>query len=280
MLDTTLTADKWRETKKEREAFSKVRNAELNYSRQLRKIAKHIHDLIRGLQPGDAAAYDTLQRVLEQYAYILRPWAYSVAKAMLAEVSRRDLQAWKRYSNQMGIELQRQLLNTPVGDELAQILEQQVDLITSLPREASRRVHDLVTGNLYSGARASEVAKEIMRTGLVTESRANLIARTETARAASALTQVRARNVGSPGYIWRTARDFRVRPEIGTKNFSRLNTIARGSHRALEGTYHAWNDPPVIDPTGKRGHPGNIYNCRCYAEPILPDLMGIEYSTE
>jgi SPP1 gp7 family putative phage head morphogenesis protein len=266
------TADAWKETKKERLAFAKVRNAELSYAKQLRRIARHIHDLVAGLQPGDVSAYDTLQRILEQYSYLLRPWAYSVAKSMLAEVSRRDLMAWKQHSKVMGIELRELLVNTPIGEELAFLLEQQVDLITSLPREAARRVHELVSGNLYSGARSSEVAKEIMKTGLVAQSRADMIARTETARAQSTLTMVRAKAVGSTHYVWMTVKDFRVRPELGIRDFRKLNTLAMGSHRKLHGTVQSWEDPPIVSPQGHRGHPGTWVNCRCYASPILRDL--------
>lgn len=46
-------------------------------------------------------------------------------------------------------------------------------------------------------------------------------------------------------YVWRTARDERVRP----------------AHAANEGRVFAWRDPP---PTG---HPGEAHQCRCWAEP-------------
>jgi SPP1 gp7 family putative phage head morphogenesis protein len=104
----------------------------------------------------------------------------------------------------------------------------------------------------------------------VTRSRAELIARTETGRAASALTQARAEYIGSPGYLWRNANDYKVRPEIGIKHFAKLNTLAKGSHRKLEGTFHRWDDPPIAGVNGERAHPGSIYNCRCWAEPVLP----------
>ena len=128
---------------------------------------------------------------------------------------------------------------------------------TSLPLDAAQRVHELTTGALYEGARANEIAAEIMKTGEVTRSRANLIARTEVGRSATTLTQARAESVGSVGYIWRTARDYDVRQR----------------HKELEGTFHAWNDPPVATDPGQRpirAHAGSIFNCRCYAEPVLP----------
>jgi hypothetical protein len=88
---------------------------------------------------------------------------------------------------------------------MRELMAEQVDLITSLPIKAAQRVHKLTIEAMSDGTRAAEVAQEIMRTGHVTESRAKLIARTETSRTVTAMTQTRAEYVGSQGYIWRTA---------------------------------------------------------------------------
>jgi SPP1 gp7 family putative phage head morphogenesis protein len=247
-----LTVDARRDTIRERAAFTKVRNADYAYSVQLRKIAKHIGDLTKGVNPANREQVDMLQRMLERYADIIRPWALNAARRMLDDVARRDERAWRTHARIMGRELQRQLFDAPIGNALQKLLDDQVTLITSLPIEAARRVHDLATGNLYTGARASEIAKEILATGEVTQSRANLIARTEVTRAASMLTQVRAEAIGSEGYVWRTARDIIVRP----------------THRKMEGKFVRWDTPPEVDP-GKFYHAGMFPNCRCYCEPVI-----------
>ena len=82
-----------------------------------------------------------------------------------------------------------------------------------------------------------------------------LIARTEVARTASGLTEARARHVGSDGYFWRTAKDADV----------------RDSHRQMEGKFVKWNEPPTLS-DGTVTHAGQIYNCRCYAEPVINEL--------
>lgn len=247
-----------RESLKERLAFNRVRRADRLYAMQLRKVAAHVDDLVRGMHPFTPPAVVELQNLLERYSQILRPWAATAGRRMLVDVSRRDERAWKQVASAMGVTLRDELKNAPIGTALRRLLEEQVTLITSLPLDASRRVHRIVTGNLYRGARADEVAKEILRTGHVTRSRANLIARTETGRAQTALTLVRAEAIGSEGYIWRTARDGNVRP----------------LHRKLEGTFHRWDDPPIAGEKGERAHPGSIFNCRCFAEPQIPqDLL-------
>jgi SPP1 gp7 family putative phage head morphogenesis protein len=243
------------ETRREREAFARVRNAEYAYSTRLRQVAKHIGDLVRVFDVENEGQIAALIRILEQYAEVLAPWAKSVAAQMLADVSRRDETAWAQYARFMGVELRRQLSTAPVGLELAALLDEQVALITSLPLEAARRVHQIAIGQLYTGQRAKTLAEEIMRTGDVTRARANTIARTETSRAAIGLTMVRAAHVGSTGYTWRTSRDIFVRP----------------IHKALEGKFFRWDDPPVSGENGERSHPGGIYNCRCFPEVSIPD---------
>lgn len=104
------------------------------------------------------------------------------------------------------------------------------------------------------GKRASEVAAELARTEEVTASRATLIARTEIAKANATLTTARAQFVGATHYIWRTAEDADV----------------RDSHAAMEGKIFRFDDPPYVEGEGNHG-PGEIYNCRCYAEPIIPE---------
>lgn len=267
------TQDAASDSRRAREAFAEVRNAERWYGLQLRKVARHIEDLVKGVNPRDRPDLITMRYILERYADILKPWARTMAQRMIDDVSRRDIRAWNLHARAMGQEMRREILNAPTGELARQLMEDQVHLITSLPLQAAQRVHELSMGNLYSGARAAEVAKHLMETGQVTKSRADLIARTEAGRVSTAFTKVRAQFIGSEGYIWRSAGDWLVRPAIGTPHFSQLNTLARGSHRKLEGTFHKWDDPPIAGPKGERAHPGSIYNCRCYAEVVVPERL-------
>jgi SPP1 gp7 family putative phage head morphogenesis protein len=131
-------------------------------------------------------------------------------------------------------------------------MAQQVHLIRSLPLDAAQRVHKLVIEG-HGSPRASEIAKEIMRSGSVAKSRAELIAQTETSRAATAFTQARAEHIGSDGYIWRTAKDSHV----------------RDSHRHMEGRFVRWESPPTLD--GLVGHAGALPRCRCFPSPVIPE---------
>lgn len=155
----------------------------------------------------------------------------------------------------MGSALRAEIEQAPTGHLLQELLGENVKLIKSLPAQAASRVHQLTTQGLITGQRAEQIAKQVAASGHVTEARARLIARTEVARTASLLTEARARYVGSEGYIWRTSGDADV----------------RDSHKEMEGKYVRWDTKPRLT-DGTVTHAGQIYNCRCWAEPVLPDF--------
>jgi len=190
---------------------------------------------------------------LERYSVYLRPWAESVGNRMVAEVAARDERSWFRVAEQMGNALRKEIAEAPIGQVMRARQDEQVRLITSLPREAAERVHAMTREGITKGWRADQISTEIMKTGEVTKSRADLIARTEVGRTSTLLTQARAEHVGSDGYNWRTAAD----------------TDVRVSHKAMNGKFVRWDAPPTLD--GLTGHAGALPNCRCYCEPVLPD---------
>lgn len=206
-----------------------------------------------GYDPKRPLDVSWVRQALEEYARALKPWAEKAAEVMVTEVAARNEAAWKATAREMGSLLRREISSAPIGSVLRQRMSEQVRLITSIPREAAERVHGLAMEGLETGVRAERIAEQILETGDVSKARASLIARTEVGRASSELTEARAKFAGSEEYKWRTAGDKDV----------------RDSHRAMEGKIVRWDSPPVLD--GIKGHAGAVPNCRCWAEPILPD---------
>lgn len=226
---------------------------ERQYASQLRKIATHIGELVATVwTPDDPAVADRIGQALERYAQIIEPWARVVGRRMVEEIDSRDRRAWREVSAEMSRIMQVQLDASDVGQLTQQRLADQVRLITSLPRDAAERVQKLTLEGLTQGTRAKDIASEIMRSGDVAKSRANLIARTEVARTSTEFTRARAEDIGSTHFIWRTSRDSDVRQ----------------SHKPLEGKTFRWDEPPECDP-GHHALPGAIWNCRCYPEPVF-----------
>jgi SPP1 gp7 family putative phage head morphogenesis protein len=237
-----------------RKIWSAARRAEDRFGVQLRKVAQHIADIVRGFDPADAHGSVLMQQALLDYARLIEPWARSVSATMIAEVNTRDKAAWARVSTIMGLEMRAEL-NTPLQvNVMAGLQDVQTQLITSIPVEAIAKVHLWTQDGLANAERPSEIAKRIYaEIPDVTKAKAMTIARTEVTRTAGTLMRARAESIGSEGYIWRTAHDSDVRP----------------SHRTMEGRFVRWDSPPTLDKM--TGHAGCLPNCRCLSLPVLPN---------
>lgn len=228
------------------------------YATQLRKVARQIDELVNGQVQVDQLPSSYVPGILQSlqaYAPALTGWAASVADRMIRDVDRIDRREWYARSQEISRGLEAEIQGAPTGATYRKLQAEQVSLITSLPTKAAERVNKMAIEGVIKGQRADVIAQALMETGEVTKSRANLIARTETARAQANLSQARAEYVGATQYIWRTVGDSDVRHD----------------HKELNGKVFSYAQPPIADKaSGTRANPGCIWNCRCWAEPIIP----------
>ena len=136
-------------------------------------------------------------------------------------------------------------------------------LIQDIPRKTMNQIRSATIETLQSGRNTDDMTKEIYdimseRTD-VTDSRARLIARDQVAKLNGNLTQERQRDIGVDSYIWRTVGDERV----------------RDTHEEVDGETFSWDSPPSETDDN---HPGEDYQCRCWAEPVLPEEMAFNAS--
>lgn len=140
-----------------------------------------------------------------------------------------------------------------------QIIEN-VSLIKTLPMDVADKVVRDVEEATFKGKRAEEIAKLIRKkTYQHARASARLIARTEVSKTTTALTKARSQELDLNWYVWRTALD---------------GDRVRKSHRFMEGVLVNWNEPPSPEQlVGEKNvgyyHAGNIWNCRCYPEPLI-----------
>lgn len=235
---------------------------EVRYSQQLRKIASYIDTLVKGFDVNDPRSYPLITASLNEYANTLHHWAQNTAGRIMMDVALRDEKTWLIYAKDLSRGIRDEIRSTDIGAIYQQLLNEQVNLIKSLPLGAAQRVQDLATRSVIEGMRASEIAGLILATGEVTKSRANTIARTEISRAQTTFTQARAVNLGSEGYVWRDSGDSDVRAD----------------HHEMNGKFVRWDNPPTFRHVSKKGkvsimigHAGCLPNCRCYPEPVIPE---------
>lgn len=143
----------------------------------------------------------------------------------------------------------------PPAPELGRIVElfreEQTNLIRSVTYEKMLRIRRVLDAN--RGARVENVAKRIRDETSVSKSKAELIARDQVAKLNAAVTWSRHQAAGITEYTWSTSGDERVRP----------------SHARLDGKRFSYAKPPVVDDSGRTANPGEDYQCRCVAVPVL-----------
>lgn len=228
--------------------FAHSKAIERRYASQLAKVAREVGKIAARF----ADDVPGLVRALKEYAAKLEPWAAQIADRFIGEVDKANARAWAEKSQTIAKALKGDVAKSAIGLAAQERHFAQVTLITSLPLEAAARAQKLAEDAARGGKRAGDVREAILETENVTASRAQLIARTEIAKANAALTEARAQMAGITHYIWRTMQDEDVRE----------------SHAALEGQIFAFDAPPVVDEGGAY-NPGGVYNCRCYSEPLL-----------
>ena len=132
-------------------------------------------------------------------------------------------------------------------------------MIKSIPQECIK-----VLEHKYTSTLIEEVAKGKLNRGSFEKQlkshghkNAKLIARTETAKLQTAISENRARDLGSVAYIWLASNDKRTRP----------------SHKAMNGVVVFWRtnelEKPRLD--NMYGNAGEFPNCRCDPQIIFDE---------
>lgn len=236
--------------------FQYNRSEERKYAAQLRKIARHIGDIIKSHTNDDGIIpeneYDSLTRAAELYSKAIEPWASKVSWQMLTGVATKNKNDWLSLSDLIGKQLDKIIRNDPVSSILKDRQAVQINLIKSIPVEAAERAKQLSVEVYTQGRRTEEAAQMIADSTGVSQSRANVIARTETAKTNHDVSMARAKAIDVQKYSWETMQDEAVRP----------------SHADLQGEIFDIDNPPEIEGEGAHG-PGDSIQCRCFPAYIL-----------
>lgn len=132
---------------------------------------------------------------------------------------------------------------------------QNLDLyIRKWTEENILKLRQMVQTSAFAGQRAEALVGAIQHNYQVSKSKAEFLARQETSLLLSKFHESRYRQIGLDEYRWSTSNDERVRHD----------------HELLDGKVFRWDDPPVVDrATGRKGHPGEDFGCRCVAIPLV-----------
>lgn len=238
-------------------AFRAIANAAQRFGVQLRGLARIVNQMIEPFDVTDAASMLAMARLLRQYSELMAPWAEAASTRLINDVATRDASAWYKTSKEVSGGLRHEVARTPhmtpIGATVANLIDSQTRMIRGIPEEAAARMQALAMEYATGGRRYAELSPRIKEIFDMNTNRATLIARTETAKAQSSITQARAVFIGADEYVWHTAHDYDVRAE----------------HRRLNGRTFSWHNPPRAERNGEHHHPGQFPNCRCWAEPVI-----------
>jgi uncharacterized protein with gpF-like domain len=158
------------------------------------------------------------------------------------------------------------------GQRMMDLIDNTSYRIITLPTDIGHDVAEYVAREATKGRRASDIEAEIQAMFPErTTARAKLIARTQVSMTQTDLIRSRAEDLGINWYSWRAVGGYGG------------DGRTRTAHRKMDGVLVNWNNPPnperMFPTIGKDGRPykapaqpyhaGQIFNCRCYPEPVI-----------
>ena len=280
--------------------WGQSRAIETRYFNSLRKLYRAI---LRKLK-GAATLGEVRRRLLEtQSSPAFIEFAQNLAANMAVQIDRLSGANWRARalaannirSREIFKSLTKELTDVnPVSRTLVDMIHRNTKMIVTLPSIIENKIAvDMAKQYGLGGMRHEQLTKQLFdEYGTYTddwdirqeqfdkygqdyrfiESDARRIARTEISKAQCALTQARAEALGLRWYVWRTADD---------------GNRVRDAHRLMHGVLVNWGDPPDPEKLNKDNkhrskfgpyHAGNIYNCRCYPEPVI-DIDWLDWNS-
>jgi SPP1 gp7 family putative phage head morphogenesis protein len=226
--------------------------------------ASDIHALPHGNVVRHDAWQDDLRRAMDRIAKDMVDPTNTAIKRMLArgpQINQYNKDEWRKLiRSQYGVDPTKE-----DPDRMNALLKNWAHnnalLIKDIPFKTMNQIKEATVDALMSGKNTDDMTSDVYdimseRTD-VTDSRARLIARDQVAKLNGGLTRQRQEDIGVSSYTWRTVGDERV----------------RDTHQEVDGQVFTWDNPPSETDDN---HPGEDYQCRCWAEPILPEVVDMQ----
>lgn len=236
------------------------RKREQQYQNAIQRALAGLREAVRG-----ASGLEEIQAAVEAFAAskAFREACRAIAARMVTHTLSWSGRTWREAAKAAS---KGQRIHNALTREIQGNLSREVEwqilrnarLISSIPEDLREQMAKEIARLTVDGMRPAAVAQRLQdRFPQMAASRAALIARTEVSKTQTAIVRARAEELGVGWYVWHSTGDARTRK----------------SHRLMNHVLCAWNDPPSPERlAGERDvgayAPGEIWNCRCYAEPL------------
>jgi SPP1 gp7 family putative phage head morphogenesis protein len=141
-------------------------------------------------------------------------------------------------------------------NRVSNFTSENVSLIKGITDDLATRVEKTVTRALTSATLHGDLADTLEEQFGYPEQRAELIARDQVGKLYGQINASRQQELGVERFTWRATHDDRTREE----------------HAGWDGEVFNFDDPPIND-AGEPVLPGEDILCRCWAEPVLSDIV-------
>ena len=234
-------------------------NADLQ--RIVRQINKDVKHVVKLAEPPGYVRDSWVDTLSNQIANIRTRWTSSAFNAFANQIATKFVQTSNRTNarkngTDFGINVYSE--SPELVDNLRLSVAANVSLIESIPEQYLTQVESIVMSNARAGNRPSVISKQLVKQFGITERRAKMIARDQTAKLNGDLNRIRQTDAGFPYFFWSTSNDERVR--------DRHDDIADHVTQYGKGVYR-WDNPPLSS-EGVPIIPGSDYSCRCIARPV------------
>lgn len=246
----------------------------INYNAELQRIVKSVsRDVNAVVMPVVRSIAPEYQRdaaiTLDSWVDVLTAALRTVRQryespqflALVADIARRFVTTAnnsnrRRTERDLGINIYSD--SQTLQDYLTVSTADNVALIKSIPSQYLTQVESIVMANVRAGGRPSNIAKALQQQLGVTERRAKMIARDQTAKINSNLASMRIKDVGYKYFKWEASNDERVRDRHEDVS-KRVTAYGKGVYR--------FDNPPIVDQNLPQ-LPGEPIQCRCVMIPI------------
>lgn len=243
--------------------FGILRRLQRAYEQGIKLLYSAIFQNVQGLSPTETIKYLSMIGNRPE----VRKLCENLATRMITAVRAENEKTWRMAarkgtrSRQIYMSLRKEMQGS-VDAAARAIVEENSRLISSVPADLASRISREALDRYMKGERWEDAVQDLIsRAPHLSMNRAKLIARTESSKANEAMTEVRAREIGSTWYFWRSSHDERV----------------RHSHEMMDGVLCSFDYPPNPEAFFGGGaqfgnyHAGCCPNCRCYAEPVIDE---------
>ncbi len=246
---------------KKPEPFQRPTRLEAVYRAEIERLFNNYFNF-----PTTATLGEISARLVEyaQSQNFIQSFAHKLAERMITQVLFQNANSWRQAASKSSkgkiiYSILKNELAGGLGVQVQYLVRQNAKLISTVPRNVANVIAQHIQERQMAGIRSEQIIKEITpKMRQLKKYQIARIARTEVAKADTAVTRVRAESIGLNWYQWQTSEDQRVRP----------------AHKVMDLVLVNWDDAPSpeqLDHMKSQGHyhAGNIYNCRCVALPLV-----------